>query len=75
MAPTNNDLGELFRRKDPWGYYVIPAKRDALSELPSDLLKALNIEDAGDVILLRTRSRALARKIALILLRKSLLAQ
>ena len=75
MAPSSNDLGELLRRRDPWGYYVIPAKRDALKKLPSNLLETLNIEDAGDVILLRTRSRALARKIAGILSRKRLLAQ
>lgn len=75
MAPSSDDLGELLRRKDPWGYYIVPAKRDALRELPSNLLEALDVEDVGDIILLRTRSRALARKIAGILLRKRLLAQ
>ena len=66
-------LRDILARKDPEGYYVIPAKREALEHLES-LLKDLSIVEAGDIVLLRTRSRRVAERIAVILHKTGFLA-
>uniref|UniRef100_A0A7C3SKF7 Uncharacterized protein n=1 Tax=Thermofilum pendens TaxID=2269 RepID=A0A7C3SKF7_THEPE len=62
---------DLLRRRDPQGYYVLAAKREAL-----ELLEKLgvSVEDAGSFLLVRVRSRSLAQRVCEMLLRKGLLS-
>ena len=62
---------DLLKRRDPQGYYVLTAKREAL-----ELLEVLDVivEDAGSFLLVRVRSRSLAQKVCEMLLRKGLLS-
>ncbi|RLE80120.1 MAG: hypothetical protein DRJ36_02575 [Thermoprotei archaeon] len=54
---------ELLWRRDPQGYYVIPAKRDALKVLK--ISKDIIVEEAGTLVFIKTRSRRLAKRIVL----------
>jgi len=62
---------EIVSRRDPQGYYVIPAKREALEVLKD--LRDLEAEEAGTHVILRTKSRRRAEEVARILLRRGLL--
>jgi len=53
---------DVLRRRDPEGFFVIPARREAL-EVLARFREGLIIEDAGSLILVKTRSRSLASKI------------
>lgn len=63
---------DILSRRDPHGYYVIPAKEEA-----RDLVKGPGVVviDVGEGILIKTRSRSQAAKILRILYRKGLLAE
>jgi len=63
---------KLLGRKDPQGYYVIPAKRKALEYLKTT--EAVIIEEAGNLVFFKTKSRSLAKKIASKLQEQGLLA-
>ncbi len=63
-------IDELLSRRDPMGYYVLLAKREAL-ELLKDM--GVEVEEAGELVVVKTRSRSLARKTAKILAEKKLL--
>ncbi len=67
---------ELVSRPDPSGYYVVVLKREALREL-GELLssKGVVVEEAGPIVVARTRSRRLAAEIARQALRRGLLAE
>jgi hypothetical protein len=62
---------DVLRRRDPRGYYVLTARREAL-----ELLRMFDVivEDAGSFLLVRVRSRSLAQKVCELLLRKGLLS-
>jgi len=53
---------EILSRRDPSGFYVILASRGA-EEVLSDLGEGVEVEVAGDLTIVRTRSRSLAEKI------------
>ncbi len=61
---------EYLERRDPEGYYVIVAKAGALSLLPPGVEYTL----AGEVVVIRTKSRSQAAKILKLLHEKDLLA-
>ena len=55
-------IDDIVSRKDPQGYYVIPAKKDALKFLKME--NEVLIEDIGDSIIIRVKSRRIAERIA-----------
>lgn len=65
-------MDDILRRRDPSGYYVIPAKREALEAIPEELAEKLVVEEAGELVILRTRSRSIARRVAILLARRGL---
>jgi len=65
MTERCNDprvIREILSRRDPGGFYVILASRGA-EEALSDLGEGVEVEVAGDLTIVRTRSRSLAEKI------------
>lgn len=75
MLSDTGVLRDILSRRDPHGYYVIPARPEAW-----DLVSPLSGRDGvviveyGDVILVKTRSRSLASRIARMLASRGLLA-
>ncbi len=59
------DLEELVReflsRRSPDGYYIIPVRREARSLL--EKYSGVIVEEAGTLLLVKTRSRSIAEKI------------
>jgi len=51
---------EELRRRDPEGYYVIMVERGELSRL-GRLVRCVRIEEAGELVIIRTKSRSLAK--------------
>jgi len=65
-------LRELLARRDPHGYYVIPANDKALEYING--FEGVKIVNAGgDIILIKTRSRNTALKIARMLMKRNLI--
>ncbi|MEB3779726.1 MAG: hypothetical protein GSR85_05795 [Desulfurococcales archaeon] len=65
-------LRELLSRRDPHGYYVIPASYEALNYING--FQGVKIVSAGgDLLLIKTRSRNTALKIARMLMRRNLI--
>ncbi|MEB3862089.1 MAG: hypothetical protein GSR84_07715 [Desulfurococcales archaeon] len=63
---------EILSRRDPHGYYVIPAKEEARSLARGP---GIIVIDVGDGILIKTRSRSQAIKLLRLLHRRGLLAE
>ncbi|RLE88731.1 MAG: hypothetical protein DRJ96_03205 [Thermoprotei archaeon] len=53
---------EELKRRDPEGYYVVTVKRGELSRL-GRLVQGVRIEEAGELVIIRTKSRSLAKLI------------
>jgi len=66
-------LGDYLSRRDPHGYFVIPAKPEAKKIAENIGGKDAKIVDASSVILIRVKSRSKAEKLLKILWRKGLL--
>jgi len=60
----------MLGKRDPQGYFVIVAKSDALEKVPKNVL----VEELGDSIIIRVKSRSLALKLYKKLEREGLLA-
>lgn len=64
MKPLQDVLQDILSRRDPHGYFVIPVDPDRVDEV----LRGVNTEVlavyANDAVLLKTRSRGLAAKLA-----------
>ena len=61
---------EVLSRKDPRGFYVITAHREALEVVGR--LRGVSIEESGDTLIIMTRSRSLAEKILRMLMARNL---
>ncbi len=61
----------MLGKRDPQGYFVIVAKKEALGLLPKEAL----IEEVGDNIIIRVKSRSLAQKLLKKLQREGLLTK
>jgi len=61
---------DILSRRDPHGYYVIPAEEDARDLV---LGNGILVIDVGDGVLIKTRSRSQAVKILKLLQRRGLL--
>ncbi len=61
---------DYISRKDPQGYYVIPARFDAVNIAEKFRIE---IENVGNCVLLRTKSRRVAETLVKLLMRKGLL--
>jgi hypothetical protein len=67
-------LKDILSRKDPHGYYVIPASEEALPILREHARRpGVILVEYSDMILFKTRSRSLAEKMARLLARRGLL--
>jgi len=55
-------IREILSRRDPSGFYVILAFREA-EDVLNDLREGVEVEVVGDLAIVRTRSRSLAEKI------------
>ena len=68
---------KLLGKRDPSGYFIIPARRQALELLDKIISNQTDIavEDVGgDIVFLKTRSRALAQKLLKLLESRGLTA-
>ena len=66
-------LGDYLSRRDPHGYFVIPARPEAKSIAENLGGKDAKIVDATDVILIKVKSRSKAEKLLRVLWKKKLL--
>lgn len=80
MSSTKNVhkiLKEILSRKDPFGYYVVVAINSV--ETKNSILKYKNtqllVEELGDTIILRCRSRRIVEEVVRKLVSKKLLAE
>lgn len=80
MSSTKNVhkiLKEILSRKDPFGYYVVVAINSV--ETKNSILKYKNtqllVEELGDTIILRCRSRRVVEEVVRKLVSKKLLAE
>ena len=64
-------VNDIISRKDPQGYYIIPAKKDALKFLKIE--NEVSIEDLGTSIIIKVKSRRIAERIARSLALKNLI--
>lgn len=75
MSNVKKIIREIVSKKDPLGYYVVLAIRSdytkTLIEKYKD--KDLMFELAGDIIIIRCKSRRIAEKLARALIAKNLL--
>jgi len=53
----NNMLG----KRDPEGYYVLAFEKDVLNKL--NKLSGVEVEESGDILIVRTKSRKLAKEL------------
>lgn len=60
-------------RRDPQGFYVVIAKREALSAIAG--LEGVVAEGVGDTVVLKTKSRRIALKLHTLLSSKGLLVE
>ena len=75
MSAGDSLLRDLLTRRDPHGYYVIPAKPEAAPLLEGYLRRpGVVVVEYIDMILVKTRSRSLAARLARALARRGLLA-
>ncbi len=72
MGDVERLVRSLLARRDPEGFYVVPARRGALQLLEG--LEGVVVEEAGDTVFVRARSRRVAEKVARLLARRGLLA-
>ena len=63
---------EILSRRDPHGYYVIPAKEGAERIVSGPGIIVVSV---GDGVLIKTRSRSMALKLLRILHKRGLLAE
>ena len=57
------EIRSILSRKDPQGYYVIVAEVSA-RDLVKEWEKDVRIEEVGDRLIIRTRSRRIAERLA-----------
>ncbi len=76
MLSAEQLIREILSRRDPHGYFVIPAKPEAYAIIEKYASKpGVVIVEYNDVIIVKTRSRSLAEKIARKLLHAGLLEE
>ncbi len=61
---------DIIRRKDPKGYYIIPAEKGVLKFIKD---KDILIENLGTYVILRTKSRRVAERLARMFAEKDLI--
>ncbi|MCS7104165.1 MAG: hypothetical protein NZ954_01185 [Thermofilaceae archaeon] len=66
------DLSSYLRKRDPLGFFTIPAKRDAMDLLSG--FQDIIVEKMGPIILVKVKSRRLAKTILASLSERRLLA-
>lgn len=66
-------LRELLSRRDPSGYYVIPAEKSAIELLQQCYSNSIVVEDLGDILLVKVTSRSSAERIVNLLFSRGLL--
>ncbi len=67
-------LRDILSRRDPHGYYVIPALAEAADEFEKLGIDGVKIDFAGDTVFIKVRSRNAVSKIVRHLARLNLLA-
>ncbi len=76
MSERISVLVDILSRRDPHGYYVIPAKEEALPILSRFATRpGVILVEYSDMVILKTRSRSLAERVARILAREGLIAE
>ncbi len=73
MGRVGAELRGFLERRDPQGYYVIPAKPEAAALLGG--WPGVEVERAGGLLLVRVKSRGLALRILRALAGRGLLAR
>jgi hypothetical protein len=66
----------ILSKPDPQGYYVVPIRRDGLKVIEQLVKSAgLLVEEVGDIVLVRTRSRSTASILVKTALKHNILAE
>ena len=71
MTAEEKAIREYLSRRDPMGYYVVPARKDCKELLTG--ISGIELEEVGGIVLVKTRSRSVAEKILRILIKKGML--
>lgn len=72
MTSIDEQIKELLARRDPKGFYVIPSDRSSI-DLVRHFYNDVEFEEVGDLVLIKTRSRRVAERIARILIQRGLI--
>ncbi len=67
-------LEEILSRRDPHGYYVIPVDAEGFEKIRGSLPEGAVVVEAGDVVLVKVRSRSAAARLARLAERLGILA-
>jgi hypothetical protein len=71
LTTEEKAVRECLSRRDPMGYYVVPARKDCKELLTG--VSGIELEEVGGIVLVKTRSRSVAEKILRILIKKEML--
>jgi adenylylsulfate kinase-like enzyme len=72
MSDVERFVREYLSRRDPQGYYVILARKESKDMLAG--ISGIIVEEVGDMVIVRTRSRSIAEKVIRLLAKRGLLA-
>ncbi len=64
MSDLGFILRDILERRDPHGYYVIPVDADKFPLVRRYLPQGSKLLHAGDIVLVKTRSRSHAERLA-----------
>lgn len=75
MKNVDKITREIISKKDPFGYYIILASNNAETRSILEELKCkdLSIDEIGDILIIRCRSRRIAERLIRLLASKNLL--
>jgi hypothetical protein len=66
-------LRGILSRRDPHGYYVLVADKRCLEVLKQNQRATIIVEEIGDSVIIKAKSRSVAERIARLLIAKGLL--
>jgi RNase P/RNase MRP subunit p29 len=72
MSDVERLIREYLSRRDPQGYYVILARKESKDILAG--ISGIVVEETGNILIVRTRSRSIAEKVIRLLAKRGLLA-
>lgn len=71
MTSEERIIREYLSKRDPRGYYIIPATKGCEELLTN--ISGIELEEAGNTVFIKTKSRSTAEKILRILIKRNYL--